>query len=92
MSLLKVCDCLPLRTIPSTALRWLTESWNIIAEGTGCYCNSQKPDTCADVPTPPSEHIPDEAKEQEPDAEERAKEVCRSDPRPVILSSIVWVC
>ncbi|RSH93427.1 hypothetical protein EHS25_007783 [Saitozyma podzolica] len=27
------------------------------------------------VPTPPSEHIPDEAKEQEPDAEEHAKEL-----------------
>jgi hypothetical protein len=48
-------------------------------------------DTNADVPTPPSEHIPDEAKEQEPDAEEHAKEVCPSDPHLIVLPSTVWV-
>ncbi|GFZ50027.1 hypothetical protein JCM24511_07780 [Saitozyma sp. JCM 24511] len=35
------------------------------------------------VPTPPSEHIPDEAKEQEPDAEERAKELEKQGLEPL---------
>jgi hypothetical protein len=89
-----VYGCLPLRpiSITPTALRWLDESPDIISSGPGSYRNGRKPDNCTDVPTPPSEHIPDEAKEQEPDAEERAKEVCPRDPGSIVTSSMVWVC
>jgi hypothetical protein len=85
-----ICRSVP---FPPTALcvtERRDESWDIITNGTGSYRNGRNPDTRTDVPTPPSEHIPDEAKEQEPDAEERAKEVCSSDSGSIVTLSIVW--